>query len=229
MDSGFLLINKPLGDSSFFVIKKLRQITHIKKIGHAGTLDPLATGLLICAIGREATRRVDTIKGLDKEYQASIEFGRTSSSYDLDGIITVNNSAVELSKEKIEGTLKGFLGEQEQMPPIFSAKKIHGVAAYKLARRGLEVAVKPATIRIDQLEILSYKWPVLELRVTCGPGTYIRSLAHDLGQTLGTGALLIGLKRTRIGSFTLSEAKELTDLNNDNWAQFLLPAVDKTE
>jgi tRNA pseudouridine55 synthase len=229
MDSGFLLINKPLGDSSFFVVKKLRQITHVKKIGHAGTLDPLATGLLICAVGRTATKQIDQIKGLTKEYLATIEFGRTSSSYDLDGEITVNNSAIELSKEKIEETLKNFLGEQVQMPPIFSAKKINGVPAYKLARRGLEVAVKPAKIRINQLEILSYKWPVLELRVICGAGTYIRSLAHDLGQKLGPGALLIGLKRTHIGSFTLSGAKELTDLNNDNWAQFLLPTVDKTE
>ncbi|PIR94117.1 tRNA pseudouridine(55) synthase TruB [Candidatus Falkowbacteria bacterium CG10_big_fil_rev_8_21_14_0_10_39_11] len=229
-NSGFLLINKPKDWTSFDVVAKLRGITRIKKIGHAGTLDPMATGLLIVAIGREATKQIDTFKAKEKVYEAEIEFGKTSNTYDAEGEVETRRvilslacaELAEASKDKVEITLKDFVGQIEQMPPAFSAKKINGVPAYKLARQGKPVELKSATVEIKNIEIIDYTWPKLKLEITCGPGTYIRSIAHDLGQKLETGAILTALKRTKIGEYELKNAKEITDLTLDNWSDFVL-------
>ncbi|OGF29588.1 tRNA pseudouridine(55) synthase TruB [Candidatus Falkowbacteria bacterium RIFOXYD2_FULL_35_9] len=221
--SGFLLIDKPKGWTSFDIVAKLRSICKIKKIGHAGTLDPMATGLLIVAIGREATKRIDEFKAQEKVYEAEIEFGMVSDTYDTEGKVERLELSVDrLERGVIEKGLKSFIGEIEQMPPAFSAKKIKGVPAYKLARQGKEVDLKPSIVEIKTIEILNFDWPKLELEITCGPGTYIRSLAHDLGQDLQVGAILTVLKRTRIGNFDLSQAVKLEQLTIDNWQSFVL-------
>src|SRR3989339_920352 len=221
--SGFLLIDKPKGWTSFDIVAKLRSICKIKKIGHAGTLDPMATGLLIVAIGREATKRIDEFKAQEKVYEAEIEFGMVSDTYDTEGKVERLELSVDrLERGVIEKGLKSFIGEIEQMPPAFSAKKIKGVPAYKLARQGKEVDLKPSIFDIKTIEILNFDWPKLELEITCGPGTYIRSLAHDLGQDLQVGAILTVLKRTRIGNFDLSQAVKLEQLTIDNWQSFVL-------
>lgn len=221
MNSGFITINKPKGITSFGVISRLRRITGIKKIGHAGTLDPLATGVLICAIGREATKRIDTIQGQDKQYKAEITFGATSDTYDVEGVITKIEKAEAISLKDLEQVLPLFIGTIEQTPPIYSAKKIGGTAAYKLARQGKEVVLRTATVEIKSIKIISYEWPVLRLKIDCGKGTYIRSIAHDLGEELGVGGYLTALERTRIGVYTVEDSHALEDLSSDNWSKKL--------
>ncbi|HCC23123.1 TPA: tRNA pseudouridine(55) synthase TruB [Candidatus Falkowbacteria bacterium] len=227
--AGFLLINKSQGWTSFDIVAKLRRITGVKKIGHAGTLDPLASGLLIVAVGREATKRIDEFKAMEKDYEAELEFGKVSDTYDIDGNVLAfaridrdDANPNPVSIETVSSALNSFLGVIEQMPPAFSAKKIGGTPAYKLARQGKVVELKPATIEIKQIEILKYAWPLLSLKVTCGAGTYIRSLIHDLGQKIGCGAIMTGLVRTRIGQYELMDAKNIDALTIDNWMDFMV-------
>lgn len=239
----FLLINKPSGPTSHDIISQLRKITGQKRIGHAGTLDPFASGLLLCAIGRESTKQLGNFLKLDKTYLATLKLGATSDTYDRTGNIIFSppyqgevaspvgslrdkpKGYPHLTKKIISSALQKFTGEQSQTPPIFSAKKIHGQTAYKLARQGKTVTLKPNQvtiydIRLKKLEIQNSK---LEIEVRCSSGTYIRSLAHDLGQALGCGAYLEELKRLAIGPFSLAEAVSLDQLNMDNWQQFLQP------
>ncbi|NMB48647.1 tRNA pseudouridine(55) synthase TruB [Candidatus Kuenenbacteria bacterium] len=234
----FLLINKPSGPTSHDIISQLRKITGQKRIGHAGTLDPFAEGLLICALGRESTKQLGNFLKLDKTYLATLKLGATSDTYDRTGNIIFSPPCQggvrpakggrgyrRFTKKIISSTLQKFLGMQLQTPPIFSAKKISGQTAYKLARQGKTVTLKPNQvtiydIRLKKLEIQNSK---LEIEVRCSSGTYIRSLAHDLGQALGCGAYLEELKRLAIGPFSLAEAVSLDQLNMDNWQQFLQP------
>lgn len=202
-----LIINKPKGITSFDVIRVLRAKFGIKKIGHGGTLDPNATGVLVLGLGR-GTKKLNDIISLDKEYEAEITFGKVSDTYDADGVISESVGDIPDVSE-IERILPDFIGEFPQMPPKFSAKKIDGRAAYKRARAGEDFEVKPALVRVDALEILSCKKPVLCLRVICGKGFYVRSLAHDLGKRLGCGAYLSNLSRTRVGDFRLEDSMEL--------------------
>lgn len=224
----FLLINKPSGITSHDVIDQLRQITGLKKIGHAGTLDPFASGLLLVAIGRESTRELSKFVGLDKEYLATLKLGAVSDTYDRTGRIqlTVNNPehSGQLTEEKIKKVLSQFIGVQEQIPPMFSAKKIKGKKLYELARKGIEVERKAQKINIYKIELIKFDAFVncLLLVVNCSSGTYIRALAHDIGQALSCGAYLEELVRTKIGDFKLEKAVEIKNLSKDNWQGFCL-------
>jgi len=221
MKYGFVLVNKPEGPTSHDIVNRLRKITGTKKIGHSGTLDPFATGLLILGIGRETTKNLSKFQKLDKEYIAKIKLGGVSNTYDRTGKIVLKEDAEPISKEKIEKIISEFIGEISQVPPIFSAKKDKGKKLYQLARKGVKVRPKPAIVRIEYIEILKYKWPYLEIEVKCSSGTYIRSLANDIGEKLGCGGYLEELCRTKIGNFPLREAVDLQQLNPNNWQDFV--------
>jgi tRNA pseudouridine55 synthase len=222
--SGFMLVNKPCGPTSHTVVNQLRRITGVKKIGHAGTLDPFASGLLIMAIGREATRQINKYVKMEKEYLATLKLGAMSDTYDRTGEISYKVESEKwkvLGRDEIEIALDKFRGRQEQVPPMFSAKKIQGKRLYELARRGVEVEREPAEIEIKELSIIKYDYPKLVIRVVCSSGTYVRSLAHDIGQTLGCGAYLEELERTAIGKYKLSRAIKLNDIDEANWMDWL--------
>ena len=224
--SGFLLLNKPIGPTSHDMVYKLRKITGIKKIGHAGTLDPFASGLLIMAIGRESTKQISKYVKLDKEYTTTLFLGATSTPHDPEGEIT-KKPGFECPKsgfgaQEITKVLEKFKGEQKQIPPMFSAKKVKGKKLYELARKGIEIKREAVDINIKNLELLNYEWPELELKVKCSSGTYIRSLAYDIGEELGMGAYLNALKRTSIGEFLLDKACEVEELDENSWEEFLI-------
>jgi tRNA pseudouridine55 synthase len=206
-----LLFDKPKDWTSFDLVRKVRNLIGIKKVGHAGTLDPLATGLLIICTGR-ATKTIDTIQGQEKAYEALIRLGATTASYDAEQPEENLRDASHLGRAEIEAAMVAFQGEIEQTPPAYSAVKVGGKRAYQAAREG-----KPLQLRSRQVQI--YEWTLLEqvegeascwrARIRCSKGTYIRSLAHDLGQALGVGAYLAGLTRTRIGAHRLEDAWQI--------------------
>jgi tRNA pseudouridine55 synthase len=200
-----LLINKPLRWTSFDVVRKIRGMVKTKKVGHAGTLDPLATGLLIICTGK-FTKRINEYMSQEKEYTGTFTLGATTPTYDLESEPTNFKSYEHITEEIITAATSRFIGEIAQIPPAHSAIKIDGTRVYELARKGVEVALEPRKITIREFEITSIKFPVIHFRVVCSTGTYIRSLAHDFGQELGCGAHLASLCRTRIGAFTLDDA-----------------------
>lgn len=207
--SDLLLINKPAGCSSMDVIRAIRRLTRIKKVGHAGTLDPLATGLLLVCTGKN-TKKITELTNLPKKYQATINFTAFSETDDAEGVITPVAISTIPTLDQIKTVLENnFLGEIEQLPPKYSAIKINGERAYNLARKGETPELKPRNITITKLNILNYNWPLLELEVACSKGTYIRSLARDLGLKLNTGGYLQQLTRTAIGDYTLAQAQEI--------------------
>ncbi len=220
--TGFILIDKASGPTSHDVVHQLRKLTGIKKIGHAGTLDPLASGLLICAIGRAATKRIDSIVKQDKAYDAELVLGASSDTYDSQGVIRPSSKTESVSPEDFARVLDGFRGAQEQVPPMFSAKKVGGKKLYELARQGIEIERKACQILINKLELLGYEWPKASLKVECSSGTYIRSLVADIGQALGVGAYMSALRRTRIGVFDIEKAVKMTELTKENWAEYLV-------
>jgi len=221
--TGLLILNKPVGPTSHDMINKLRRITGIKKIGHAGTLDPFASGVLVVAIGREATREIDKFMKLDKEYIAMLRFGFLSDTFDRMGEITKWPSEVkEIDADEVKKTLQRFIGEQDQLPPMFSAKKINGKKLYELARKGKTVVRQSARINIYNIELLKYKWPTLEIKIKCSSGTYIRALANDIGASLNCGAYLENLKRTSVGSYREEEAISIEKITRDNWSEFFI-------
>jgi len=224
--SGFLLIDKPVDWTSHDVVAYLRGVTKIKKIGHAGTLDPFATGLLIVGVGRQATKRLDEFKNLGKTYVAEVQLGATSDTYDKTGTIKkVQSSKFKVQKEKIEETLKSFLGKQQQIPPMYSAKKVQGKKLYELARKGIEIERQPNEIEIFNLELLPpYEGElegVFRVSVECSTGTYIRTLVHDIGQTLGVGAYCAELRRTAIGDYVVDGAPGPKEVTKENWKTLL--------
>jgi tRNA pseudouridine55 synthase len=196
-------VNKPRNKTSFSLVSALRRIYQIQKIGHAGTLDPFATGVMILLVGKEATRLSDQFLHHDKEYIATLHLGKQTDSYDLDGQITATSDLVP-TQEAIDKALTHFQGTIEQIPPMFSAKKVQGKKLYELARKGIEIARKPAQVTLTT-EFLHYEYPYLTIRVSCSKGTYIRSIASDLGTILGCGAHLCALSRTRSGPFRLAD------------------------
>lgn len=218
--SGFILINKPAGMSSHDVVDKLREITGIRKIGHAGTLDPFARGLLILGIGRKATKKLSYFLKEKKEYRAKIRLGAVSDTYDREGKIVLKQVKAP-SEERVKEVLRKFLGKIKQIPPIFSAKKIKGKKYYQLARKGIKFSPEPSEVEIYKISLLSYKWPYLQIKVSCGSGTYIRSLAKDIGEALNCGGYLEELVRTRIGKFSLEKAVEISQLTPESWPKFL--------
>lgn len=223
-DAGFLLIDKPTGEPSLATVSALRRSTGIQQIGFSGTLDPLATGLLICGIS-EATRLLDWFHMYPKTYEANMRLGVTSDTYDSEGVVT-DVSSKKPAKEEILTAALSFLGESDQVPPMFSAKKVRGKKLYELARAGKEVQRSPRAIIIDSIEILSYEYPSVTVRVTCSAGTYIRSLIHDIGAKLGTGAIMFGLRRTAIGPYSVASAGSVNGIDQQTWRQYLVGAHD---
>jgi tRNA pseudouridine55 synthase len=196
-----IAIYKPKGPTSNDVVQELKRITG-EKVGHAGTLDPLAEGVLVVGIGREATKSLSAEVKKEKEYLAKIKLGETSTTDDEEGEKTVTDIADTPDKADIRNTINKFIGKIKQIPPVFSAVKIEGKEAYKFARKGVKPLLLERDAEVKEIEILGYEWPFLELRVVTGPGVYVRALARDIGKELKVGAYLAGLKRTRVGGFT---------------------------
>lgn len=201
-----VLVDKPAYWSSFRVIRVLRAFTGIRKIGHAGTLDPMATGLLICCIGRSATRRISEFVGLDKMYEGKLRLGQTTPSYDAETPVTERRPCEHISSSDLLKAFDAFTGEQTQKPPMYSAVKVEGRRLYKLAREGGEVDRPDRTVTIHEFSLLDKEGSDVTFRVACSKGTYIRTLVHDLGQRLGVGAHLIALRRTAVGPFQVEHA-----------------------
>jgi len=220
---GFFLIDKPAGLTSHDVVNRMRRILRIKRVGHAGTLDPLATGLLVIAAG-PATRLLQFLSGMDKDYYATLELGAVSDSYDAAGRIEIMAQAVMPSREEVEQALAEFIGEIEQVPPVHSALKIGGERAYEKARRGEMVEMKSRKVSIERIELVEFNAPILKIYCTVSSGTYIRSLAHDVGQRLGCGAYLSALRRTRVGHFAVANAALPEEEAIENAASFLTSA-----
>lgn len=210
--SGIFLIDKAAGSPSFALVSLLRRLTRIEKIGHAGTLDPFATGVMVMLIGRDFTRRSDEFLRCDKEYRATLQLGMATETYDIEGAIT-SRSDKEPTLTEIELALAAFQGEISQTPPMYSAKKVAGKKLYDLARKGIVIERQPVRVRVA-IRLIHYRYPLLEIDVSCSKGTYIRSLAHDIGQFLGCGAHLFALTRTRSGPFRLEECIPQEALKN---------------
>lgn len=205
-------VYKPKGPTSTDILKRIRKLTGIKKVGHAGTLDPLATGVLVVGIGKEATKRLSEVVKKEKEYLATIKLGEVSTTDDEEG------KKRKVSISAIPGTgavyevVSGFVGRTKQIPPRYSAVKVSGKEAYKLARKGEKFSLKPREVEIKKIEVLEYFWPYLKLRVVTGPGVYIRSLARDIGEKLNVGGYLSELERTRVGDFAKEKTMPLNHL-----------------
>ena len=202
--AGILLLNKPPNKTSFSMVALLRRILKVDKIGHAGTLDPIATGLLVMLIGKKYTTLSSLLLNHDKEYVACLKLGIETDSFDCAGVILSQNSRVPLLEE-IESCLLQFQGKVMQIPPMFSAKKVKGKKLYESARKGIVVERTPCEVHLAT-ELLEYTYPFLHLKINCSKGTYVRSIAHDLGKALGCGAHLAALQRTRSGPFSLANS-----------------------
>jgi len=211
-DNGqLLLIDKPLRWTSFDVVNKLRYKLRIKKIGHAGTLDPLATGLLIICTGK-MTKQIDSFMGLEKEYTGTFVIGQTTPSYDLETEVSEPVDITAVTEDSIRKAAQSLTGKLSQLPPAHSAIKVDGKRAYKFARQGKEIELKPREVEVFEFEITSIALPMIDFRIVCSKGTYIRSLARDIGEKLGVGAYLSQLCRTRIGTFLLKDAVSIDDV-----------------
>ena len=217
-EGAFIYINKPYGMSSFGALAHIRYLIsrkmHVKRVktGHAGTLDPLATGVLILCTGR-ATKRIESLQYASKEYTATLQLGATTASYDREHTVNMTYPTRHITRQLIEQTLPRFLGEIQQTPPEYSACNIGGDRAYKLMRRGEKVELKPKTLRIDEIELTAFDPQTMQMsiRVVCGKGTYIRALARDIGQALGSGAFLTALCRTRLGDIRIEDCLTLDE------------------
>jgi tRNA pseudouridine55 synthase len=210
---GAILIDKPAGPTSHDVVDAIRRRFQIKKVGHCGTLDPNATGLLIIVLGR-GTKLSEKLMGDDKVYEGTIKFGETTDSYDADGEITASLPIPPLALEQLNEEAAKFIGDQLQIPPMVSAIKKNGVPLYKLARKGIEVEREPRLIHIYNFRFTEYAEPMGKFRVACTKGTYVRSIAHDLGQKLGCGAHLAALRRSVSGKFDVADATKFDDVMN---------------
>lgn len=209
-----LLFNKPLYWTSFDLVGKVRNILRASlglrkiKVGHAGTLDPLATGLMILCTGR-ATKKIDQFRDLDKEYVATFRAGATTPSYDLETETDQHYSVDHITEALVREKLDGFMGEQKQLPPLYSAKLISGRRAYEYARKGIHKELEPVTVFFREIELISFRLPEIRVRLVCSKGTYIRSFARDLGLALNSGCYLSALERTAIGDFRLDKAHDI--------------------
>jgi tRNA pseudouridine55 synthase len=226
--SGVLVIDKPIGMTSHDVVQIVRKGTNIRRAGHTGTLDPRASGVLVVLIG-PAVRLSEYVSASDKRYQAVVQLGTTTDTYDADGRV-LSNTSVDISEKQFNDVLQSFVGEIEQVPPPYSAVKVKGRHAYDMARSGEEVNLDPRIIKVYNLDLLEWAPPEAVIDVYCSSGTYVRSLANDLGEKLGCGAHLIGLRRTKSGKFTLRDAIPLRKLRdafeNNTWQDLLIPAAE---
>lgn len=215
-DGRILLIDKELNWTSFDAVNKIRILLKnrlgIKKIkvGHAGTLDPLATGLIIVCTGK-MTKSINEFQDLEKEYEATLKLGETTPSFDLETEVDKSYSTEHITKEGVIEVLNSFIGEIDQIPPLYSAKYINGTRAYEFARKGSDLELKAHRVKIIGIELVSFEMPYVKIKVSCSKGTYIRSLARDIGISLGSGAYLSELKRTRIGKFISDNALSIND------------------
>jgi tRNA pseudouridine55 synthase len=220
---GIFNINKPVGMTSHDVVARVRRLTRQRRVGHAGTLDPAASGVLPVCLG-QATRLVEYLSERGKCYRAAVVFGAVTDTYDAEGEV-IRSAPVQVTREALEAVIPAFLGRQMQLPPLYSAIKVAGQPLYKLARAGVEVQLQPRPIEIIRLEVVDWQLPVLTLDVECSKGTYIRSLAYDLGERLGCGAHLGGLIRLRSGPFTLDDSLTLEELEqalqDGSWTNYL--------
>lgn len=207
-DGEIIAIDKPRGVTSHDVVNIIRKKTSIKRVGHGGTLDPLATGVLVIGIGRSATKTLDEYTLGEKEYVAEIKLGTTSTTDDEEGEKTPISDKIP-TKSQIEEVLPFFVGKIKQTPPIYSAIKIKGKPAYKYARDKKELKMEPREVEINDIGLVTYKYPLLIIKVACKKGVYIRSLARDIGEKLGTGAYMSDLRRTKVGKFTLKDCVEM--------------------
>ena len=227
--SGVLVVDKPVGMTSHDVVEAIRRGTGIRRAGHTGTLDPRASGVLVILIG-PAVRLSEYVSASDKRYQAIIRLGSSTDTFDADGKFVRSDQPVNVTEEQFEKILKQFEGEIEQVPPPYSAIKVGGRRAYDMARQGEEVELAPRKIQVHHLEVLEWAPPEVVVDVHCSSGTYVRSLANDMGNALGTGAYLVGLRRTKSGRFSLRDATPLRKLQEafqaGNWYQYLIPAAE---
>lgn len=233
--SGFLLVDKPVGFTSHDVVAKLRGITRIKKIGHAGTLDPFATGLLIVAIGREATRDIAKYVGMDKTYEATFVIGATTETLDPESEVVVDPTfktppSLPARGEELECALVSLTGPIEQIPPMYSAIKMGGQKLYDLARKGIEIERKPRAVTIHSFEMIGEPridgTIAIDVRIRCSSGTYVRALARDLGIALGTIGYVTALRRTTIGPFCIEDAAAMADITPDSWPMLVKKGFD---
>lgn len=228
--SGVLVVDKPIGMTSHDVVNAVRFGTGIRRAGHTGTLDPRASGVLVILVG-PAVRLSEYVSASDKRYQAIIRMGASTDTFDADGRFTRQvQPVINVTEQQFEDALKNFVGEIEQTPPPYSAVRVRGRRAYDMARRGETVALPPRKINVYHLEVLEWAPPEVVIDVHCSSGTYVRSLANDLGEVLGTGAYLVGLRRTKNGRFSLRDATPLRKLQEafraGNWYQYLIPAAE---
>jgi len=227
--SGVLVVDKPIGLTSHDVVQVIRRGTGIRRAGHTGTLDPRASGVLVILIG-PAVRLSEYVSASDKRYQATIRLGSSTDTYDSEGTVTSSASVDDIAEDYFNEVLQRFVGEIEQVPPPYSAVKVQGRKAYDMAREGEEFELIPRMINVYSLEILEWALPEVVVEVYCSSGTYVRSLANDMGKELGTGAHLVGLRRTKSGRFTLRDAVPLRRLQEafdaGDWYRFLIPAAE---
>jgi tRNA pseudouridine55 synthase len=227
--SGVLVVDKPVGMTSHDVVQAIRNGTGLRRAGHTGTLDPRASGVLVILVG-PAVRLSEYVSASDKRYQAIIRLGSTTDTFDAEGKFTRSNQPVNVTEAQFEEVLQSFIGEIEQTPPPYSAVKVQGRKAYEMARQGEEVDLTPRKIQVHHLEVLEWAPPEVVVDVHCSSGTYVRSLANDLGEKLGCGAYLVGLRRTKSGRFSLRDATPLRKLQEaftaGNWYQYLIPAAE---
>jgi len=214
MEPGIYPIWKKSGPSSHDVVNQIRQLSSIKKVGHAGTLDPLAEGVLVVAVGREFTKQIDRVKEQEKEYVAQIRLGQTSVTDDDEGEKQEHSVDHIPSKHEVQMVLNEFIGQIRQTAPKYSAVKIYGKEAYKRAREGEEFPLPPRDVEIKKIELLAYQWPCLEIKLISGPGVYVRSLARDIGLKLDCGGYLAKLVRTRVGKYSKSNSYSVKNLSS---------------
>jgi tRNA pseudouridine55 synthase len=210
---GVLLIDKPTGLTSHDVVDRVRRKLKMKRIGHAGTLDPMATGLLIILVGK-ATKLSQYLMSLDKAYRGTITLGETTNTYDAEGEVMKTKPVPKISQTEVQEVLNSFVGDQYQTPPMFSAVKINGQPLYKMARKGKEVEREPRFIRISRFDITRFELPEVDFSLDCSKGTYVRSLANDIGEKIGCGGYLSALRRSASDRFSIEEAVTLEDFEN---------------
>jgi tRNA pseudouridine55 synthase len=224
LDSGILLVDKPIEWTSHDAVNLIRRRFNVKKVGHCGTLDPAATGLLVIVLGK-ATKLSQKLSSDDKTYEATMLIGKETDSQDLDGTVTTESDWSYITEKQIRKVCECFVGEQYQIPPMVSAKKIGGKRLYKLAREGKEVEREPVKINIKNLKITKINLPYVKFTVSCSKGTYIRTLCYDIGKQLGCGAVLAGLRRTQCGMFSIEDSttlEEIKEWEQENLANKLL-------
>ncbi|OGN89614.1 MAG: tRNA pseudouridine(55) synthase TruB [Chloroflexi bacterium RBG_13_46_14] len=224
--NGILNINKPEGPTSFNIVSRVKKLTGEKRVGHAGTLDPAASGVLPVCLG-SGTRVIEYLMEGAKDYRAEIEFGKTTDTYDAAGSITSLTDSSSVNRNQIETALNNFLGKIQQVPPIYSALKRKGKPYYELARAGIDVEIASRPVMIHNITVRDWKPPVVTIDVTCGKGTYIRSIAHDLGQIIGCGAHMKSLERRKYGPFSIDDAVSIDELerscSGNFWQRYIHP------